>query len=130
MRKRSACENADPDHARSRDLGAGCKAADGHCQDEEENCSLQARRVAEEQPGTSVTSWLQQNDLAKHAAAFHMAGVSMELLAHLTDADLQQMGVTALGPRRKILAAIQNRMGSAQRRSSTQQAAAILQVML
>ena len=113
VRKRNASENTDQEHAVSWDMGVDCRAAGGPCQSQNESSSLQAHPAAEEQPGTAVDSWLQQNDLTRHAAAFHKAGVSVELLAHLTDADLQQMGVTALGPRRKILAAIQNRMGSA-----------------
>ena len=127
VNKRSASENADPEDAMSRDLGGECKARSGSSQREEENSSLQGRPVAEEQPGIAVDAWLQQNDLARHAADFHTAGVGMELLAHLTDRDLQQMGILALGPRRKILAAIQNSMGSAES-SSIEHATAGLQV--
>lgn len=61
-----------------------------------------------------VAAWLQTNQLANHGAAFERAGVTAQLLRHLTDADLQQMGIAALGPRRKILAAVQNTLGPPQ----------------
>lgn len=58
-----------------------------------------------------VAAWLEANQLTIHGAAFQCAGVTAQLLRHLTDADLQQIGIVALGPRRKILAAIQNTVG-------------------
>ncbi|DBA87437.1 TPA: hypothetical protein ACH3X1_004479 [Trebouxia sp. C0004] len=53
----------------------------------------------------AVSGWLQQHGLSAYAAAFNQAEVDLELVPCLTDDDLKQMGVTALGPRRKILAA-------------------------
>jgi len=57
------------------------------------------------QSDQAVSAWLQQHGLSAYAAAFSQAEVDLELVPCLTDDDLKQMGVTALGPRRKILAA-------------------------
>ena len=63
---------------------------------------LQTQALQSEQ---DVLAWLQQHGLSAYAAAFSQAEVDMHLVPCLTDGDLKQMGVTALGPRRKILAA-------------------------
>ena len=57
------------------------------------------------QSDQAVLAWLHQHGLASYAAAFSQAEVDMDLIPCLTDADLKLMGVSALGPRRKILAA-------------------------
>ena len=57
------------------------------------------------QSDQAVLAWLHQHGLASYAAAFSQAEVDMNLIPCLTDADLKLMGVSALGPRRKILAA-------------------------
>ena len=59
-----------------------------------------------------VQQWLRENELEDQAEAFARANVIPDLLSFLADEDLQQMGVTALGPRRRILAAIQNTCGA------------------
>lgn len=63
---------------------------------------LQTQALQSEQ---AVSAWLQQHGLSAYAAAFNQAEVDLSLMPCLTDDDLKQMGVTALGPRRKILAA-------------------------
>jgi DNA-directed RNA polymerase subunit M/transcription elongation factor TFIIS len=75
-----------------------------------------ARSTSGQQAGASanISQWLQQNDLCEHAAAFATAGVNHELLGFLADEDLKQMGINALGPRRRILAAIQNTLSPKQ----------------
>ena len=55
----------------------------------------------------AMSAWLQQHDLAEYREAFSRAGVGRDMLALLGDEELRQMGVTTLGPRRRILAAIQ-----------------------
>ncbi len=57
--------------------------------------------------GDAVGAWLQQHDLAEYREAFSRAGVGPDMLALLGDEELRQMGVLTLGPRRRILAAIQ-----------------------
>ncbi|BDA41683.1 DNA cross-link repair 1A protein at C-terminar half [Coccomyxa sp. Obi] len=59
-----------------------------------------------------VQQWLRDNELEDQAEAFAKANVTPDLLSFLADEDLQQMGVMALGPRRRILAAIQNTCAS------------------
>lgn len=63
---------------------------------------LQTQALQSEQ---AVATWLQQHGLSAYAAAFTQAEVDLNLVPCLTDEDLKQLGVAALGPRRKILAA-------------------------
>ena len=70
--------------------------------DDGELADLHTQAVHSDQ---AVLAWLQQHGLASYAAAFSQAEVAMNLIPCLTDADLKLMGVCALGPRRKILAA-------------------------
>ena len=76
--------------------------SDEEASDDGDFADLQTQAVQAEQ---AVLAWLHGHGLASYAAAFSQAEVDMDLLPCLTDADLKQMGVTALGPRRKILAA-------------------------
>ena len=76
--------------------------SDEEASDDGDFADLQTQAVQSEQ---AVLAWLHGHGLASYAAAFSQAEVDMDLLPCLTDADLKQMGVTALGPRRKILAA-------------------------
>ena len=78
-----------------------------------------------------VNVWLEQNQLGSHAAAFQRAGVTAPLLRHLTDADLQQLGINALERRKTILAAIENTTGSQQQESASRApGAGALQVIM
>src|SRR3954464_13047484 len=53
-----------------------------------------------------VGAWLQELDLEQYEAAFHENGVSEKDLPHLTAEDLEGLGVTAFGHRRRLLVAI------------------------
>jgi len=75
---------------------------DDDASDDGHFAELQTQALQSEQ---AVSAWLQQHGLSAYAAAFSQAEVDLELVICLTDDDLKQMGVTALGPRRKILAA-------------------------
>ena len=75
---------------------------DNDASDDGHFAELQTQAMQSEQ---AVSAWLQQHGLSACAAAFSQAEVDLELVPCLTDDDLKQMGVTALGPRRKILAA-------------------------
>jgi len=55
----------------------------------------------------AMSTWLQQNDLCEYCEDFSKAGIGRDMLALLGDEELRQMGIVALGPRRRILAAIQ-----------------------
>lgn len=80
-------------------------ASDSDDEDASDNghiAELQTQALQSEQ---AVAAWLKQHGLSAYAAAFNQAEVDLSLIPCLTDDDLKQMGVTALGPRRKILAA-------------------------
>jgi SAM domain (Sterile alpha motif) len=53
-----------------------------------------------------VGGWLKSLGLEQYEAAFRENGVSEEDLPHLTAEDLQDLGVVAVGHRRRLLVAI------------------------
>ncbi|MDR3531162.1 MAG: adenylate/guanylate cyclase domain-containing protein [Rhodopila sp.] len=53
-----------------------------------------------------VASWLRNLGLERYEAAFRENDVSAEVLCHLTAEDLKELGVAAVGDRRRLLAAI------------------------
>ena len=53
-----------------------------------------------------VADWLRTLGLERYEAAFRENGVSAEDLCHLTAEDLEGLGVTAIGHRRRLLVAI------------------------
>src|SRR3954452_5287861 len=54
-----------------------------------------------------VGAWLRELDLEQYEAAFRENGVSEKDLPHLTVEDLQDLGVVAVGHRRRLLVAIE-----------------------
>ena len=52
-----------------------------------------------------IENWLLRHGLGRYVDAFAENEVNLDALPHLTEDDLKEMGV-ALGPRRKLLAAI------------------------
>ena len=52
-----------------------------------------------------IADWLEKLDLGQYAQRFAENDIDVSVLPHLTDADLEKIGVS-LGHRRKILAAI------------------------
>ena len=57
--------------------------------------------------GLSVTEFLKQADVEKYSALFDERQiVTMDELLRLTDDDLKEMGLTLMGPRRKLTSAI------------------------
>jgi class 3 adenylate cyclase/DNA polymerase III delta prime subunit len=54
-----------------------------------------------------VGAWLRELDLEQYEAAFRENGVSEKDLPHLTAEDLQDLGVVAVGHRRRLLVAIE-----------------------
>ena len=53
-----------------------------------------------------VAAWLRGLGLGQYEAAFRDNGVDASVLLDLTTEDLKEMGVAAVGHRRKLLAAI------------------------
>src|SRR5579864_384911 len=54
----------------------------------------------------AVDQWLRSLGFGEYAQAFAMNHVDFEVLAELTDADLKELGVSSLGHRKRLLAAI------------------------
>ena len=52
-----------------------------------------------------IADWLEKLNLGQYAQRFAENDIDVSVLRHLTDADLEKIGVS-LGHRRKILAAI------------------------
>ncbi len=53
-----------------------------------------------------IGAWLRSLRLQQYEQAFHDNGIDGEVLPKLTAGDLKEIGVTAVGHRRKLLAAI------------------------
>ena len=54
---------------------------------------------------TDIQTWLESQGLARYAAEFVAQDVSVDLLPDLSDADLRELGVHALGDRKRLLKA-------------------------
>ncbi len=112
-RKVISADNSSKTSIGVKDVARPCHSAPTHCASASHAASedLQASSGgANDQE--RVQQWLRDNELEDQAEAFTRANVVPDLLTFLADEDLQQMGVTALGPRRRILAAIQNTRAS------------------
>ena len=53
-----------------------------------------------------IADWLEKIGLGQYAERFAENGIDFEILSDLTDQDLEKIGVTLLGHRRKLLRAI------------------------
>jgi hypothetical protein len=53
-----------------------------------------------------IATWLQKLDLERYTSAFQENDIDAEVLMELTAEDLTAIGVTSVGHRRKLLAAI------------------------
>src|SRR6476660_9602172 len=60
-----------------------------------------------------LAHWLEELGMSEYAQRFAENKIDISVLRHLTDQDLKDMGV-ALGHRRKMLAAIAERVGAIQ----------------
>ena len=69
----------------------------------------------------SVTTWLEELGLSEYAGAFEENAVSRQLLPDLTDDDLKEIGVRALGHRKMLLKAIRNLSESNQGAAQTEE---------
>jgi len=54
----------------------------------------------------SIRAWLELEGLGEYAEAFEAQRIDIPILATLTDADLEELGVLPLGDRKRLLAAI------------------------
>ena len=55
-----------------------------------------------------IADWLSQIGMHEYAQCFAENGIDFEIVTDLTDQDLEKIGVTSLGHRRKLLRAIAN----------------------
>jgi class 3 adenylate cyclase/predicted ATPase len=59
-----------------------------------------------------IADWLEKLGMSEHAQRFAENDIDFEILGDLTDQDLEKIGVTSLGHRRKLLRAIANLEGA------------------
>ncbi len=57
-------------------------------------------------PPTDIQSWLEKLGLGELAPVFEENHITPEVLHHLSDDDLREMGITSLGHRKRLLAAL------------------------
>jgi hypothetical protein len=65
----------------------------------------------------NIRAWLAEQGFAKYAEAFANNAIGLDVLPELTDADLKDIGITALGDRKRLLNAIAS-LASADRSSA------------
>src|SRR5215468_9862501 len=68
--------------------------------------SLRLRQSPVKPPMQQVTDWLEKLGMSEYAEHFSENDIDFSILPELTDQDLEKIGVTSLGHRRKILKAI------------------------
>lgn len=83
-------------------------------------CTNKVKRLAKElmQSDMDIEQWLSTIGLQKYTQTFLNRGIQLNMLDQLTEDDLRSMGITTLGPRRKILASVAE-MGAAARELKT-----------
>jgi DNA cross-link repair 1A protein len=59
-----------------------------------------------------MLDWLRDLGLEKYARSFVKAEIDWESVVELDDEDLKKMGITALGPRKKLLATLEGMKSS------------------
>ena len=72
-----------------------------------------------DESGNELIAWLEGLGLGKYTRVFIRQEVDFETLVELTPADLREMGIAALGPRKKLAAAISSMKGVGQGKFST-----------
>ena len=70
-------------------------------------CQPSLQQPAGSADDATLRTWLAANGLGEFQGAFGRAGIGADMLALLGDAELRQMGIAKLGPRRRILGTIQ-----------------------
>ena len=71
---------------------------------------MQQQRLTDSQ-GQNLTQLLKQLGLEKYDQVFRDNEIDLPLFLTLTDAELKEVGITLLGPRRKLTAAISRMQG-------------------
>src|SRR5215472_6188115 len=66
------------------------------------------RQICRGPPMHQIADWLEKIGLGQYAQRFAENDIDFDILSDLTDQDLEKMGVTSVGHRRKLLRAIVN----------------------
>src|SRR5262245_27830244 len=69
------------------------------------------RQIRRGQPMQQIEDWLEKLGLGQYAKRFDENDIDFKILTDLTDQDLEKIGFTSLGHRRKLLRAIANLKG-------------------
>ena len=86
---------------------AGPATVEGRLLKKSASAVEETRHAGTGPPPLSVSDFLKQADVEKYSALFEERQiVTMEKLLRLTDDDLKEMGLTLMGPRRKLTSAI------------------------
>jgi hypothetical protein len=72
----------------------------------------EAARLTNPKKGMDVKTWLGGLGLGQYGQLFQDNAIDLEVLPHLTGDDLREMGVVAIGHRRKLLQAIEALQGA------------------
>src|SRR5215468_6449950 len=81
------------------------------------------RQILRRPPMQQIADWLEKLGLGQYAQRFAENDIDFEILSDLTDQDLEKIGVTSLGHRRKLLRAITTLKGVEQTTSAAAVAA-------
>eukprot|EP00966_Prymnesium_polylepis_P291418 6731163-Prymnesium_polylepis.1 len=76
-------------------------------------------RSGKEDTGNELIAWLEGLGLGKYTRVFIRQEVDFDTLVELTPEDLREMGITAIGPRKKFASAISSMRGVGQGKFST-----------
>ena len=75
---------------------------------ESHKCAICILGAAGDRRTSDLRDWLRGNNLEQYADAFEANDIDLDILAELTDRDLEQLGLS-LGNRRRLLKAIAGR---------------------
>jgi hypothetical protein len=64
-----------------------------------------------------IAAWLKELGLGQYASAFADNDIDFAVLVQLTDADLKELGISSLGHRKRLLAAIAEKGSAAPART-------------
>src|SRR5262249_30717676 len=81
------------------------------------------RQILRRPPMQQIADWLEKLGLGQYAQRFAENDIDFEILSDLTDPDLEKIGFTSLGPRRKLLLTITTLKGVEQTTSAAAVAA-------
>ena len=75
--------------------------------------------MARENSNKRFLKWLEEVGLARHAAVFEEQEIDFDIAGELTDSDLKDIGLTALGDRKRFLKALAEWRSGAEKAPAT-----------